>query len=518
MNATPGMPELIALIEHTAADHAGSVIHFVDDAGSTETVTVSALVDRAKEIAASLRQLGLQRRDVVAIRASGGSRGAAEAIVACLVGGFVAVPLVSLLGDGDVDLIIEIIDARALLAERSIRGRDLTEHLAGVRDASTERVVGGIGTLEGDEEFALPRGDWAPPSWAGIDADDVATILFSSGTTGQPKGVMHSYSSVLHEVRDFADQLELTHGGCFMQTFPIGHIGGVAGLLIGVALGRETVMLSSWNAPVAFDAIDRHRVTGMGSTPYFAQTLLDERESRGSGLTSLRAVQSGGGAVGEELVKRAHDLGIPISRGYGSTEHPSATTHRPDDPLEIRATTDGRPFNGTEVRIVDASGIDCPTGAVGEVWLRGPEQFIGYVSDAVEGLRDDGWFTTGDLGRMTESGHLVITGRLKEIIIRGGENISVPEVEGLLLKHPAIRDAAVVGVADVKFGERAHAYLVVEPGTAVDLETVRAHFAELGVARYKTPEFVTVIDGMPRNSLGKIQKHLLPRRREGLTS
>jgi acyl-CoA synthetase (AMP-forming)/AMP-acid ligase II len=198
-----------------------------------------------------------------------------------------------------------------------------------------------------------------------------------------------------------------------------------------------------------------------------------------------------------------------MARAYGSTEHPSATACRSFESLAKRADTDGRPTGGTEVRIVDESGTDVPEGVSGEVLLRGPEQFLGYLDAGTESVSAGGWFHTGDLGRLSD-GRLTITGRKKDIIIRGGENISVLEVEHILVGCPGVADAAVVGAPDERYGERVHAYVVrAAGGPAVDLETVRAHFAATGVARHKTPEWVGEVDELPRNALGKIQRHLL---------
>ncbi|GGM64383.1 AMP-binding protein [Dactylosporangium sucinum] len=505
-------PELLARVRHSARHSPGTPLHFVADDGSAESVRLADFLAAAAAQAGRLRAAGLGRGDVVAIRGAGGARSVAEAVVAALTIGCVSVPLVSLLGDGDVDVILGLSGARAFLSDAAVRSRDLRPFLDVVASRGTPPVVGGIGALAADPRYSLAAST-APP--AGVDraeatVQDTAFVLFSSGTTGVPKGVLHSHASVLAEVLDFADQLDLTDGGVMLQPFPLGHIGGLAGLFVSLCLGRELVMLSSWDAATAFDAIDRFGVTATGSAPYFAQTLFEECERRGRGLPTLRTMESGGGFVGRELVLRADALGISLSRGYGSTEHPTACTHHSGDPLAVRAESDGRPLNGSQVRIVDASGADCPAGAAGEVLLRGPEQFTGYLSGDTASFAAGGWFRTGDLGRLDESGYLTITGRLQDIIIRGGENIAVAEVESILMRHPAIEQAAVVAVPDARFGERAHAYVVRAAGVPpIGLDDLRRHFDELKVARFKVPELLTELPTLPRNSLGKVQKHLL---------
>jgi len=505
-------PALVRKTAQAARRSPGTALNFVLEDGSADETTLPAFLASAAALAGRLRRAGLRAGDIVAIRGGGGSRAVSEAIVACTLAGLVAAPLVSLLGDADVDVILDIAGARGLLAEPAVKSRDLTGHLRRTCQRRPDVVVGGIGALARDGGFALPVADEhpGPVDWSAVRDDSLGFVLFSSGTTGVPKGVMHSYATVDAEVHDFADQLDLLRDGHLLQPFPLGHIGGIAGLFVCVTLGRDMTQLNSWNAVVAADAIDRYRVTGSGTSPYFVRTLLEERERRGAGLETLRALQSGGGPVGRELVYHAARLGLRLSRGYGSTEHPTATTHHADDPLAQRAESDGFPLNGTRVRVVGPHGRDEPAGRDGEVLLAGPEQALGYLSGDTSAFADGEWFRTGDVGHLTEAGELVITGRIKEIIIRGGENISASEVEQLLQQHPGIAEAAVVGVPDAKFGERAHAFIVLRPGSGpVDLHSVRGFFDERRISRFKTPEYVTTVPHLPRNSLGKVQKHLL---------
>ena len=353
-------PVLVRKTAEAARRSPGTALNFVRDDGSADETTLAAFLASAGGLAGRLRRSGLRTGDLVAIRGGGGSRAVSEAIVACTLAGLVAAPLVSLLGDADVDVILDSAGARGLLAEPSIKARDLTGHLRRTRERRPDIAVGSIGALEADGGFTLPVADEHPDpvDWPTVRDGSLGFVLFSSGTTGVPKGVMHSYATVTAEVYDFADQLDLLRDGHLLQPFPLGHIGGIAGLFICVTLGRDMTQLNSWNAAVAADAIDRYGVTGTGTSPYFVQTLLEERERRGSGLETLRALESGGGRVGRGLVYRAARLGLRLSRGYGSTEHPTATTHHADDPLEQRAESDGFPLNGTRVRIVGIDGRD----------------------------------------------------------------------------------------------------------------------------------------------------------------
>jgi acyl-CoA synthetase (AMP-forming)/AMP-acid ligase II len=505
-------PALVRKTAEAALRSPDTALNFVTEDGSADETTLTAFLASAGDLAGRLRRSGLRTGELVAVRGGGGSRAVSEAIVACTLAGLVAAPLVSVLGDADVDVILDSAGARGLLAEHAIKARDLTGHLRRTSECRPEIVVGGIGALATDSDFALPvaADHPGPVDWSVLGDGSLGFVLFSSGTTGVPKGVMHSYATIDAEVYDFADQLDLLRDGHLLQPFPLGHIGGIAGLYICVTLGRDMSQLNSWNAAVAADAIDRYGVTGSGTSPYFVQTLLEERERRGTGLETLRALESGGGRVGRELVYRAAKLGLRLSRGYGSTEHPTATTHHAADPLEQRAESDGFPLNGTRIRIVGLDGQNLPAGRDGEVLLAGPEQTLGYLSGDATAFVDGEWFRTGDVGRLTESGELVITGRIKDIIIRGGENISAGEVEQLLQEHPGIAEAVVVGVPDVKFGERAHAFIVLRPDSGpVDLESIRGFFDQRRISKFKTPEFLTTVKQLPRNGMGKVQKHLL---------
>ncbi|HXA60222.1 MAG TPA: AMP-binding protein [Streptosporangiaceae bacterium] len=501
--------ELVRRVLASAAGDAGDVrLHFVDHAGVEDSTTVAQLVDDAFALAGGLAGAGVRPGDVVAVRGSG-SRRFGAGVLACALGGMVAVPLVSLLGDGDVDLILDLSGARALLSETTGTRHDLVPHLTALAGTRPELLVVDLDdrdAVRGAVRLEPGAGEHQPVALPG----PAGFVLFTSGTTSVPKGAVHSHDTVLAEVLDFAGQLDLLHGGRFLQPFPMGHVGGLVGLFLALALGREVVVLASWNAAVAFEAIERHALTSTGSTPYFAATLFEERARRGCGLASLTTMESGGGPVGSDLVRRAHEIGIALSPGYGSTEHPTVATHRSSDPLEVRAGSDGRPTNGSEIRIVGADGGELPVGGDGEVVVRGPEQFLGYLSGDRSAFLDGGWFRTGDLGHLTADGCLRVTGRLKEIIIRGGENISVPEVEAHLAAHPDVLDAAVVGLPDVRFGERASAFVVRRPGhPVVDLDSVRHHFVARGVARFKIPESVHEVAELPRNALGKVQRHAL---------
>jgi len=484
---------------------------FVDLSGEITETTLGKLVGESVSLAGSLHAHGLAEGDVVAIRGSN-TLHYSRALLAAVLGGFIAAPLVSLLGDADVTQLLRLANAKILLSEASGPKRSLVRHLRELADGGElDVVLLGNAPPHLDGAVRLPGdGEWHITDAKRRD-DDAAFYIFTSGTTGTPKGVVHSYRSLYAEVSDLAAHLGLVDDGHQLQAFPLGHVAGLDNLLVSACLGREMTMLSAWDARPAADLIERYGITTMAATPFYGTTLFDEFHARGRRTTSLRTMLNGGGSVGSALVRRGATFGIEVRRCYGSSEHPSATCHVPGASLALRSSTDGRPTGGTRIRVVDDAGQDLPTGADGEILLSGGEQFTGYLPGTGDSITGDGWFRTGDIGRLSADGHLSVTGRKKDIIIRGGENISAAEVEQLLGGFPGILEAAVVPVPDDRYGEKVGAFFVQDPGHAtVDPDAVRAYFRRLGVAQHKAPEYLRSLDELPRNSLGKIQKHQLP--------
>jgi acyl-CoA synthetase (AMP-forming)/AMP-acid ligase II len=303
-----------------------------------------------------------------------------------------------------------------------------------------------------------------------------------------------------------------------LQPWPAGHIGGLCAILAPLTSRSPMTILDQWDADRAAAAIDADGVVALSGTPLHVHQLLDRRDAGTARLDSVRDVVSGGAGVPPAVVERADAAGWRLVRCYGSSEQPTITAGRFEDPLARRAHDDGAPLPHCEVRIVTAESAAAPVGVDGEVWLRGPDQFVGYTDPALnaEAFTADGWFRSGDVGRLDAEGRLAITDRLKDVVIRGGETISSMEVEALLARHPAIAEAAVVGVPDDRYGERIGAFLLLRPGADAPTTTdLRDHFDALGAARQKTPEWIGVVDDLPRTPAGKVKKHELRRRVPG---
>jgi len=342
------------------------------------------------------------------------------------------------------------------------------------------------------------------------DPGDRAVLLYTSGTTAEPKGVQHSHRTLLAEATSQVYTLN-GPGARHLGLFPPGHMPGLLSLLRILLLGTPTVIMQAWDAALAASLIDRHAVTSCGGAPVQLSGLLDQQAAGTATLATLRECLTGAAPVPPSLIERAAAAGVTAFRSYGSSEHPTVSAGTIADSLGRRAGTDGRLLAGNQVRLVDADGRDVPDGADGEILSRGPELFTGYTDPALNAAAflPGGWFRTGDVGRTDADGYLTVTDRLKDIIIRGGENISAKEVEDLLLTHPAVADVAVIPVPDPALGERVCAVVVARAGCTFDAEQAREHFAAAGTARQKTPEVIVLVDELPRTTSGKVRKDVL---------
>ncbi len=374
-------------------------------------------------------------------------------------------------------------------------------------------MVRGIG-FDGDViAFRGPQATLAdadvPPEPA-LDADDAAVILWTSGTTSDPKGVVHTHQSLRVEADTIAAAHAMRRGESLLLPMPVTHVAGLTyGVLLPVTGAITTVLMDTWEPGRALDLVEREAVAVMISTPVFMRTMIDHPAFSSTDRSSVRMFSLGGAGVAPAMVREgAAAFDCWCKRTYGSTEYPTLTTGRAGDTLERDATTDGPLIGAAELRIVDPETLgDLPAGVAGELLARGPEMFVGYLDGALDAdaFADDGWFRTGDLA-VYDGEYLTIVDRLKDIIIRGGENISAQEVEALLVTHPTIAEAACVAIPDPVMGERVCAFVIPSPGAVPVLDDIRAHLVECGLARFKLPEQLEVRDALPRTASGKVQK------------
>ncbi|WP_181781310.1 AMP-binding protein [Pseudonocardia pini] len=502
---------LAAQIAAGGRRHAAVPVVFTGSAGTRET-TVGGLVADAEQVAGALQGKGIGPGDVVAVQL-GSTYESAVVQAAVALCGAVLLPIVLIYGPRELGFILRQSGAVALVVPSTVRGRDHAGMVAGMVAAERPEslrtvVVAGDPVPSGMTALAGLAGPFTPPD---PDPDSRAMLVYTSGTTADPKGVQHTHRSLLAELFSPSLVRRTRHTVRQLAIFPAGHVAGLLGLLRILVHGTPTVVQEAWDPARAARLVDEYALTYGVGAPVQLAGLLDEQEKGTATLESLCEFMVGAAGVPPSLIERADAAGIPAYRCYGSSEHPTISSGTVDDPLDKRAHTDGRILAGTEIRLVDGFGEDVPAGVEGEIVTRGGELFVGYTDTSLdrEAFLPGRWFRTGDIGRLDPEGYLTITDRKKDIIIRGGENISSKEVEDVLAEHPAVVAAAAIGLPDERMGERVCAVAVLRPGATLDLEAVRAHFAAAGLARQKTPERLEIVEEMPRTPAGKIQKFLL---------
>jgi acyl-CoA synthetase (AMP-forming)/AMP-acid ligase II len=480
---------LAALLAEGAARHPGTTITFFSRTRPA-VYTLRELHEEGERAASALHALGLAAGDALAVQLPNWPETAIAYYAAARLG-LLLVPIVSIYGPAEVGQILRRSEAKAFVCAAEFRRRRAADDLPRLGEHGARVIVVGE-DKDGQTGFKV-WGDLEPGSPAPApptDSTAPAVLLYTSGTTAEPKGVIHSHDTLIAELVNSPTPPD-TPGTVSLQPFPAGHTAGLVALLGPAVHGHPTIVMDVWDAHDAAKLVEAHRVTAMAGTPIFLSGILDA----GGDLSSLRHATTGGAGVPPALVERADRIGWRVCRCYGATEGPSVTATLAEDPLALRAYTDGRPIGGSRIKLVD-----------GEVAVLSPESFVAYDDPRAnaEAFTDDGWFLTGDIGVIDANGCLTITDRKKDIIIRGGENISSKEVEDVLSRHPAVREAAVVAAPDDVYGERVAAFVVANG--PLTLDDVREHFEHAGVARQKTPERLELVDDLPRTPAGKVKK------------
>jgi len=367
-----------------------------------------------------------------------------------------------------------------------------------------------------------------------IDTDDDATIMYTSGTTGVPKGAIATHrnhctnllntallgavNAVLAAPDGAAPQAPAAPAQpASLQTFPLFHIGGLTGLYVNTAFGGKIVLQYKWDTAEALDLIEQEGITGLALVPTLLRRLLESPEIEKRDLSTLGGISSGGAPVPADLITRIEsdfERKVAPANGYGLTETTSAVIVNAADMYFAHPDSIGRPVPGTDVRVVEPGGGDVPTGEVGELWVRGPNVVRGYWNkpEATAEAFTDGWFHTGDLGYVDADGFVYVVDRLKDVVLRGGENVYCAEVEAVLYQHPAVYDAAVIGVPHPSLGEEVAAVVQPRPGSDLGADEVRRYAAQ-HLAAFKVPAHVFVQrEDLPRNAAGKVLKRELRER------
>lgn len=480
--------------------------------------SVADMDRRACALASALQKRGLVAGDVVSFELPNWP----ETVVidlACAMLGLVCNPIIPIYRDAEVSYILRDAGTKAIFVPTTFRKFDYADMIARHRDElpDLEHVITVRGDAGGATSFddLLTEGDADSFEPSDVDPNAVKLIMYTSGTTGRPKGVLHSHNTIDTEIQAISGFLGLGEGDVVLMPSPVSHITGyLYGIQMPFTLNAVAVFMETWNAAAAGDLIDEFGVTFTIAATVFLQELTVFSQKNARSFPSLRFFPSGGAPVPPEVIYSAHAAfeNCVCSRVYGSTEAPTVTLGvNSRDEEELGATTEGH-IVGHEVKIVDpADGRDVGPGEEGEILTRGPEMCLGYAGDGynVEAFETDGYFHTGDLAMLDANGALVITGRSKDLIIRGGENISPREIEDALHEHLAIHEAAVVAMPHPRMGETGCAFVVLEEGESLTLADVAAFLDGTGMARQKYPERLEVIADFPRTAAGKIRKNVL---------
>jgi cyclohexanecarboxylate-CoA ligase len=498
-----------------------AVTDFNSMTGRFTTLSYRQLQRLSTRMALGLAELGVGPGDVVSIQLPNWWQFPAL-YLACIRLGAALNPLMPIFRQRELRYMLGFAQSKVLVVPREFRGFDhaaLAAELRGDLPALQHvLVVDGAGP-EAFEPALLQR-RWED----GRDVkaflrerkpgpNDVSVLVYTSGTTGEPKGVMHTSNTVLSCVVHVVAQLGVTPRDVTFMASPLAHMTGfLYGMMMPIVLGTKAVLLDIWNPGVAAQRIQDERATWtMGATPFvadFAQHPDVERYD----VSTLRMFTTAGAPIPRVLVQATMEKfpGLRVVSGWGMSENGLVSTTLPTDPQEKVFGTDGVPVRGMELRIVDEDGAPCPPDTEGRLQARGAANFVGYLKrpDAFD-TDGEGWFETGDNARIDPDGYVRITGRSKDIIIRGGENVPVVEVENLLYRHPAVQDAALVAMPDARLGERGCAFVTLRAGQSLTLGEVVRYLQQAGLARQYFPERLEVLGEMPRTPSGKIQKFKL---------
>lgn len=484
-----------------------AVVSVNSETGERQSMSFGELGELSERIAVDLLNRGVRLGDVVAAQLPNTYEILAITL-ACARVGAVVNPLMPILRERQLTYIFTLTEAKVFYVPDRFRGFDFRSLANVVRDrvpTIQHVIVLGENGFEFEDEKRMAVGH------AEVNPNELFQIMFTSGTTGEPKGVMHTANTLLANVTQLADRFEITQDDVVLCPTPTAHqLGFLFGVLLPCVTGAKVVFLDSWVTGKAADLLEEESVTlCMGATPLLIDiSSFADIEQRD--LSSFRLFVSGGAPIPSALVSQAMEkLRAKIVSVWGMTEVLAVTTVKLDDTNELAASTDGVAMPHTAVQIVDSDRRPVPSGTEGVLETRGATLCVGYLKrPALFELRD-GWFDTGDLARMDDNGYIRITGRSKDIIIRGGENISVVEIEGLLFKHPRIAAVAIVAMPDPRLGERACAFVRLVDDATLALEEIQEFLLDEGVAKVHIPERLEVIDEMPLTPTGKVQKFTL---------
>ncbi|WP_417778451.1 cyclohexanecarboxylate-CoA ligase [Stutzerimonas xanthomarina] len=483
-----------------------------------------------RRMAAGLAALGVDKGDIVSCQLPNWWEMTALHL-ACVRIGAVLNPLMPIFREHELRFMLGYAQSRVLVVPQTFRGFDYAAMVDGLRTElpALEHVL----VIDSDDESRSFQRVLLDRTWEEETdtqalfadrkphGDDVVQLLYTSGTTGEPKGVLHSSNTLLSNIRPYAERLHLGSDDIMFMASPLAHqTGFLYGLMMPIYLKSASVLQDVWDPAFAVKVAEAERPTfTMASTPFLAD-LIEIAPQHPEELSSLRVFVSAGAPIPGALVERAAAaIQAKIVSAWGMTENGAVTMTRPEDEPERAINSDGVAVPHMEVRVVDENGEDVPRGVEGNLLVRGASLFIGYLKRPdLYNVDDDGWFPTGDLARMDAEGYIRITGRTKDVVIRGGENVPVVEIENLLYKHPAISAVALVGCPDDRLGERLCAYVTLHDGhQSLSLQDVVSFLTKQRLTRNYLPEYLEVLPALPRTPSGKIQKFKLREQAKGIS-
>ncbi len=490
------------------------------ETGEVRRFSYAELARMADRIAVGLARLGVGKNDIVACQLPNWWQ-FTLVYLACSRIGAVMNPLMHIFRERELSFMLQHGEAKVMIAPKVFRGFDFEQMITGLQPSLPHLrhlvVVDGQGPNSFEALLSGPEWENAPDARDILTRhrpgpDDVTQLIYTSGTTGEPKGVMHSANTVMANIIPYAQRLRLDAEDVVLMASPMAHqTGFMYGLMMPILLKASVVLQDVWEPKKAIELIRTEGVTfTMASTPFLTDLAKTVTET-GQGVPTLRTFLCAGAPIPGPLVEQARSaLGAKIVSAWGMTENGAVTLTKLDDDDERSFSTDGCPLPGVEVKVVDGDDKPLPAGETGKLMLRSCSNFGGYLHRPhLNGTDADDWFDTGDLARIDAQGYIRITGRSKDVIIRGGENIPVVEIESLLYRHPAVAMAAIVAYPDERLGERACAVVVPKTGQTIDLPEMVEYLKAQKVALQYIPERLVVMDAMPATPSGKIQKFRL---------
>lgn len=478
-------------------------------------MTYAELGEAVSKAAGAFAALGIGKGDVVGLMLPNWWEFVVSAYALARVGA-VANPLMHIFRERELRFMLGFADAKAIIIPKLFRGHDFETMLDGLRPElpKLEHVIVVDGAGERSFDRLVMQSAAAPMTAAqGSHAapDEVSVLMYTSGTTGEPKGVMHCANTLVACGKSLGARLEHDDTAVHFGSTPFGHMTGYAAVMVQALYHGNTIVFPDiWEPKAGVSIMEREGTTHMAAaTPFLADIV--RLVGEGVARPGLKTFLCAGAPIPPVIIENARKLmGLNVSSCWGMTESLGGTLTEPSRAHDKSVTSDGRPVHGVEVLIADENQQPLPTGQTGRLYFRGAQQFLGYFRrPGLDGRGPEGWFDTGDLAYRDDEGYIRIDGRTKDVIIRGGENIPVVEIEAILYRHPAITDAALVAYPDKRMGERGCAFVVVKNGSTFSISDLQQWMSEHGAAKQYWPEAVEVIEAMPRTASGKIQKFML---------